>query len=185
MLAPWGRARRLFLFLPVMLHSLFSRSAASRLLVALVSALSLLTACKKDDDKDYAQIDEATLKQYVADNTLTAAQRQESGLYFVPVTTTSGVQPKAGQTVSVLYTGTLLNGTVFDASSQHGNKPISFVLGAGQVITGWDEGIALMTKGSKATLLIPSQLAYGSRGAGGSIPPNTPLRFDVELVEVK
>jgi FKBP-type peptidyl-prolyl cis-trans isomerase len=169
------------------------RSITSRLLVVLVSSLSLLTACNKEEVEDYtppfneavAQQDEATIKQYVADNKLTNAQRQASGLYFVPVTTTTGVQPKAGQIVSVLYTGSLLDGTVFDASSKNGNEPIEFALGKRKVITGWDEGIALMTKGSKATLLIPSQLAYGARGAGGVIAPNTVLRFDVELVEVK
>ncbi|PJJ47769.1 FKBP-type peptidyl-prolyl cis-trans isomerase [Hymenobacter chitinivorans] len=161
-----------------MLTRFFSRS-----LFVLVSTLSLLSACQKDD-KDYSQVDEGIIKQYVADNKLTGAQRQNSGLYFAPTNTTTGVQPKAGQTVSVLYTGLLLDGTVFDASSKHGGTPISFTLGAGQVIKGWDEGISLMTKGSKAMLLIPSQLAYGSRGAG-TIPPNTVLRFDVELVDVK
>ncbi|UOQ73947.1 FKBP-type peptidyl-prolyl cis-trans isomerase [Hymenobacter cellulosilyticus] len=168
-----------------MLHRFFSRSLPSRVLV-LLSTLSLLAACQKEDEKDYTQIDEGIIKQYVADNKLTDAQRQDSGLYFVPTNKTTGVQPNAGQTVSVLYTGMLLDGTVFDATSKRGNTPFSFKLGARQVITGWDEGIALMNKGSKATLLIPSRLAYGSQGAGGgTIPPNTVLRFDVELVDVK
>ncbi|UOQ54691.1 FKBP-type peptidyl-prolyl cis-trans isomerase [Hymenobacter cellulosivorans] len=168
-----------------MLYRFSFRSLTRPVLLGLVSTLSLVSACKKEDEKDYTQIDEEIIKQYVADNKLTDAQRQSSGLYFVPTNKTTGVQPKAAQTVSVLYTGTRLDGTVFDASSKHGGAPFSFVLGARQVITGWDEGIALMTKGSKAILLIPSRLAYGARGAGSSIPPNTVLRFDVELVDVK
>ncbi|TGE16997.1 FKBP-type peptidyl-prolyl cis-trans isomerase [Hymenobacter elongatus] len=164
-----------------MLFSFFPRSF-SRLLLLVLSTAGLLTACAKD--KDYTAIDEAIIKQYVADNKLTGAQRQNSGLYFVPITTTTGMQPKAKQTVSVLYTGSLLNGTVFDASSKNGNKPFRFLLGENQVIKGWDEGIALLTKGSKATLLIPSHLAYGSQGAGASIPANAVLRFDVELVDI-
>ncbi|MCB2409895.1 FKBP-type peptidyl-prolyl cis-trans isomerase [Hymenobacter lucidus] len=165
-----------------MLPSFFSRSLSSRLFLVLFSAVSLLTACEKD--KDYAAIDEGLIKQYIADNKLVDAQRQESGLYFVPITKTSGVQPKGGQLVSVLYTGMLLNGTVFDATSNRGNKPFSFSLGRNEVIKGWDEGIALLKKGEKATLLIPSQLGYGSQ-ATGSIPANSVLRFDVELVDVK
>jgi FKBP-type peptidyl-prolyl cis-trans isomerase FkpA len=74
---------------------------------------------------------------------------------------------------------------VFDSSEKMGNKPIEFPLGVGQVIPGWDKGIALLNKGSKATLLIPSSLAYGQRGAGQDIPADSPLRFDVELVDVK
>jgi FKBP-type peptidyl-prolyl cis-trans isomerase len=77
-----------------------------------------------------------------------------------------------------------LNGTEFDSSYSR-NTPFEFTLGMGQVIRGWDEGIALMPIGSKATLLIPSELGYGSRGAGGSIPPDTILRFDVELIGVR
>lgn len=152
-------------------------------MLVLLSAFSLLTACKKD--KDYAAIDEGLIKQYIADNKLADAQRQESGLYFVPITKTSGVQPKGGQLVSVLYTGMLLDGKVFDATSNRGNKPFEFALGRNQVIKGWDEGIALIKKGEKAMLLIPSQLAYGSDGAGSSVPANAVLRFDVELVDIK
>ncbi|MGI4870271.1 MAG: FKBP-type peptidyl-prolyl cis-trans isomerase [Janthinobacterium lividum] len=114
------------------------------------------------------------------------AQKQSSGLYYVPVTTNaSGTPAVAGKTVSVLYTGTLLDGTVFDASSKNGNKPFDFVLGAGQVIKGWDQGIALMHKGEKAVLLIPSALGYGASGAGSAIPPNTVIKFDVEVTDVK
>ncbi len=154
-----------------------------------VTASLFTTACKKDvvvTNQDYSAIDEAIIVKYLADNKITTAQRQPSGLYYVPVTAnTSAVRATAGKTVSVLYTGRLMNGTVFDASSQHGNTAISFLLGRGQVIAGWDEGIALMYKGDKGVLLIPSALGYGASGAGQSIPPNAVLRFEVELTDVK
>ena len=137
-------------------------------------------------DLNFAATDNALITKYIADNKITTAQKQASGLYYVPVTANaSGAQATAGKTVSVIYTGTLLDGTVFDASSLHGNTPISFVLGAGQVIKGWDEGIALMRKGEKSVLLIPSALAYGPTSPATSIPANSVLRFEVELVDVK
>ncbi|RYY16678.1 MAG: FKBP-type peptidyl-prolyl cis-trans isomerase [Cytophagaceae bacterium] len=137
-------------------------------------------------DLGYAATDEAIIQKYLTANTITGAQRQASGLYYVPITANpTGTPATAGKSVSVLYTGRLLDGTVFDASSQHGNVPITFTLGAGQVIAGWDEGIALMRKGEKATLLIPSALAYGPSGAGTTITPNTVLRFEVEVTDVK
>jgi FKBP-type peptidyl-prolyl cis-trans isomerase FkpA len=86
--------------------------------------------------------------------------------------------------VSVNYNGTLLSGKQFDSSDKAG-KPIDFPIGQGAVIPGWDEGIALLNKGSRAILLIPSALAYGTRGAGADIPANAPLRFEVELVDVQ
>ena len=108
----------------------------------------------------------------------------ESGLYFIETQQGTGKQAEAGKTVEVHYTGSLLNGQVFDSSVER-NEPFSFKLGVGQVIPGWDEGIALMKVGGKATLVIPSELGYGARGAGGAIPPNSTLIFDVELIEVK
>jgi peptidyl-prolyl cis-trans isomerase A (cyclophilin A) len=96
----------------------------------------------------------------------------------------TGAQAAAGKTVSVHYTGKFLDGKVFDSSISRG-EPITFKLGVGQVIKGWDEGIALTKVGGKAQLIIPSNLGYGERGAGGVIPPNTTLVFDVELVDVK
>ena len=95
-----------------------------------------------------------------------------------------GAKPIQGQNVSVHYKGSLLDGTVFD-SSYNRNAPIDFALGVGQVIKGWDEGIALLSKGSKAIFIIPSDLGYGSAGAGGVIPPDATLRFEVELVDFK
>jgi FKBP-type peptidyl-prolyl cis-trans isomerase len=84
---------------------------------------------------------------------------------------------------TVNYKGMLLDGTVFDSSE--GREPFTFQLGQGQVIKGWDEGIALMQKGTKALLIIPSALAYGDRGAGDMIPPYSPLVFEVEMIDFK
>ncbi len=95
-----------------------------------------------------------------------------------------GPMPKKGQTVAVHYTGTLSDGTKFD-SSRDRNQPISFVLGAGRVIKGWDEAIAEMKVGTRAKITIPPAMGYGDRGAGGVIPPNATLIFDVELMEAK
>lgn len=108
----------------------------------------------------------------------------DSGLQYEEVQAGSGSQPQAGDIVSVHYTGTLTNGVVFDSSYQR-NEPLSFSLGTGMVIPGWDEGIGLMNEGGKARLTIPPALAYGERGAGGVIPPNATLIFDVELVDVR
>jgi FKBP-type peptidyl-prolyl cis-trans isomerase len=131
--------------------------------------------------------DDYIITKYLADNKITTAQKQPSGLYYVPGTTNpSGPLASVGKTASVLYTGRFVtgSGSIFDASSQHGNVPFDFVVGKGQVIPGWDEGIALMRKGEKGQLLIPSALAYGSRGST-TIPANTVLRFDVEVTDVK
>lgn len=107
----------------------------------------------------------------------------ESGLQFTEISAGEGPVAESGQIVSVHYTGTLEDGTVFDSSYNRG-EPISFPLGAGFVIPGWDEGIAMMNVGSQAILVIPPDLGYGAQGAGGVIPPNATLIFDVELVEV-
>ena len=110
--------------------------------------------------------------------------KTESGLYYKINKIGIGNEPSVGQTVSVHYKGMLLDKTEFDSSFKR-NKPIEFTLGIGQVIPGWDEGIMLLKKGSSATLIIPPELAYGSSGAGGVIPPNATLIFEVELIDVK
>lgn len=107
-----------------------------------------------------------------------------SGLEYTEVEAGTGAQAEAGKTVSVHYTGKFQDGNVFDSSVSRG-EPITFQLGKGKVIKGWDEGIALMKVGGKAQLIIPPDLAYGERGAGGVIPSNATLVFDVELVDVK
>lgn len=116
--------------------------------------------------------------------TYPTAQKTASGLWYVIENAGTGDQAIAGKTVSVHYAGKLDNGKEFDNSYKRG-QPIEFKLGVGQVIPGWDEGIALMRVGAKYKLIIPSNLGYGKRGAGGVIPPNATLIFDTELLESK
>lgn len=107
----------------------------------------------------------------------------ESGLRYIDVEPGEGDLAKAGDTVSVHYTGWLVNGTKFDSSKDRGT-PFQFALGARRVIKGWDEGVAGMKVGGVRKLIIPPELGYGSRGAGSAIPPNATLIFEVELLEV-
>jgi FKBP-type peptidyl-prolyl cis-trans isomerase FkpA len=106
-----------------------------------------------------------------------------SGLVIEELTIGTGATAAAGKKVSVHYTGWLTNGTKFDSSKDRGN-PFIFPLGKGHVIKGWDEGVAGMKVGGKRKLTVPAALGYGSRGAGGVIPPNATLVFEVELLEV-
>ncbi|MGK7911328.1 MAG: FKBP-type peptidyl-prolyl cis-trans isomerase [Synechococcus sp.] len=108
----------------------------------------------------------------------------DSGLQYIDIEEGTGASPETGQTVVVHYTGKLDDGSVFDSSVQR-NRPFEFTIGVGQVIKGWDEGVATMKVGGKRQLIIPSDLGYGSRGAGGVIPPNATLTFDVELLDIK
>ncbi|OCR02468.1 peptidylprolyl isomerase [Oscillatoriales cyanobacterium USR001] len=105
-----------------------------------------------------------------------------SGLKYVDLKEGDGAVPKTGQTVVVHYTGTLEDGTKFDSSRDRG--PFQFKLGVGQVIKGWDEGVASMKVGGRRKLIIPANLGYGNGGAGGVIPPNATLIFDVELLRI-
>ena len=107
-----------------------------------------------------------------------------SGLEYDDLVEGTGVSPQSGQTAVVHYTGTLTNGKKFDSSVDRG-QPFSFTIGRGQVIAGWDEGVATMKVGGKRKLTIPPNLGYGARGAGGVIPPNATLVFEAELLEVR
>lgn len=131
-----------------------------------------------DQQKD---ADKELIEKYIAENNL-EARALESGLFYVQTQEGEGETPETGVKVKVHYTGKLLNGKVFDSSVERGT-PFEFALGTGQVIKGWDEGIAIMKKGEKGMLLIPSHLGYGQRGAGADIPPNSVLIFEVELID--
>ena len=174
---------------------------AGNTLVVLASARELLTLADMNARRQKEQAenvrqgqllaaaqttkDAALIQAYLKKNKL-VAKKTTGGTYYIVTRPGKGLPPKKGQTVRVLYRGTVLaTGKEFDASAKHGNEPFAFALGTGQVIAGWDQGIAMLTKGSKATLLIPSPLGYGSRGAGADIPANAVLRFDVELVDFK
>ncbi len=111
-------------------------------------------------------------------------EETKSGLRYQIIQKGNGKAAEAGKMVSVHYKGQLADGTVFDSSYKR-NAPLDFQVGVGQVIPGWDEGICLLNVGDKARLVIPSDLAYGAAGAGGVIPPNATLVFDVELMDVK
>jgi peptidylprolyl isomerase len=108
----------------------------------------------------------------------------ETGMKYEIIKEGTGPSPKRGDSVTVHYTGWLEDGTKFDSSVDR-NQPFTFKLGVGQVIQGWDDGVATMRVGGKTKFFIPPELGYGSRGAGGVIPPNAKLIFEVELLSVK
>tara|TARA_R110002074_G_scaffold348282_1_gene518687 strand:+ start:19947 stop:20879 length:933 start_codon:yes stop_codon:yes gene_type:complete len=122
-------------------------------------------------------------KEAELDKVAAGFESTASGLRYKMIQKGNGAKAEKGKQVSVHYEGSLLSGDVFDSSYKR-NSPIDFQLGIGQVIPGWDEGISLLKVGDKARFVIPSDLAYGSAGAGGVIPPNATLIFDVELMKV-
>ena len=143
------------------------------------AAIAKIEADKKKKAEEFA-----ANQQKLVDDLKAEMQVTPSGLYYKITKTTDGIAPQRGDEVAVHYAGKLVDGSEFDSSFKR-NQPIDIPIGVGQVIKGWDEGIMLLKEGETATLLIPSELGYGSAGAGGVIPPNAWLIFDVELVSVK
>ncbi len=139
-----------------------------------------LVGCDRDQDKFKVKtrtvMDEIPEIEVVADTT-------ETGLIIQNIENGEGAEAKAGDAVQVHYTGWLVNGKKFDSSVDR-KKPFQFKLGAGEVIQGWDQGVQGMKVGGKRRLTIPSELAYGEKGAAGVIPPNSVLIFDVELLKI-
>ncbi|MBC6699552.1 FKBP-type peptidyl-prolyl cis-trans isomerase [Hymenobacter puniceus] len=168
----------------------------------LLSSAVLFTACNDSGididalnaqallrQKQVRTADSLAITKYIADSSFTTARRQPSGLYIITKKAGAGSLPTAGQQASVVYTGRLIsNNQVFDKSRIGADGlPVPFVyrVGGGQVIAGWELGIAQLRKGEKAILLMPSELAYGPTGANGVVPPDAPLRFDVELTNLQ
>ncbi|WGV28604.1 FKBP-type peptidyl-prolyl cis-trans isomerase [Halotia branconii] len=159
-----------------------------------VVVLVLAQVGSKQDSAIAASLSQTTpaSTSVIENNTLIASKPMSddkavttpSGLKYVELEKGSGATPQTGNTVVVHYTGTLEDGTKFDSSRDRG-QPFSFKLGVGQVIKGWDEGLSTMKVGDRRQLIIPPELGYGSRGAGGVIPPNATLLFDVELLDIK
>ena len=143
------------------------------------AAVAKIEADKKKKAEEFA-----ANQQKLVDDLKAGMQSTPSGLYYKITKATNGAAPQRGDEVAVHYAGKLVDGSEFDSSFKR-NQPIDIPIGVGQVIKGWDEGIMLLKEGETATLLIPSELGYGSAGAGGVIPPNAWLIFDVELVSVK
>lgn len=150
----------------------------------IIAAFFVLTICRKSSRKDNADIKTEAKNK---DEGRTKMKRTATGLEYDIITEGKGETPTKGKPVTVHYTGWLNEkgekGKKFDSSVDR-KQPFSFTLGAGQVIKGWDEGVASMRVGEIRRLFIPSNLGYGARGAGGVIPPNADLIFDVELLKV-
>ena len=126
-------------------------------------------------------VDLELIENYLKENNVNAT-KTESGLYYEITKNGSGDNASAGDNVTVHYTGMLLNGEVFDSSLSR-NEPFSFQLGRGMVIKGWDEGITYFNKGAEGRIFIPSPLGYGAAGAGGAIPPNAILIFEIQVLD--
>ena len=137
-----------------------------------------------EGSREKREAEEKAKQKELLDSVATGYDETASGLRYQILQKGNGKKATKGAQVSVHYKGQLLDGTVFDSSYKR-KQPIDFAIGLGQVIAGWDEGILLLQVGDKARFVIPSQLAYGATGAGGVIPPNATLIFDVELMDVK
>lgn len=142
---------------------------------------SILAEKKSESQR---QIDDELIKKYLAENNLNA-ERTEDGLYYLIEKKGAGANAKSGNQVSVLYTGMLLNGKVFDSSEMGGGEPFKVKLGGHSVIEGWEKGLAFFNSGAKGKLFIPSSMAYGEKEYPGRIPANSVLIFEIEVTNIK
>jgi len=161
------------------MYNLFINISKSTLVLLLV--FISFSACT-DSDADLLEAEKVLLQEYLTQNNITT-EATASGLYYIETIAGAGNKPTVGQTVEVHYTGTFIDGEKFDSSYDRG-VPFKFILGAGQVIKGWDEGISYMKVGTEATLIIPSNLGYGSNPPSG-IPPYSTLIFKVKLLGIE
>lgn len=152
-----------------------------RTTVAVALAVALTIGCQRASDQAGTDAGTSGEKASAMDEKM---EKTASGLQYVDTKVGTGASPKTGQTAVVHYTGWLLDGKKFDSSKDRG-QPFTFAVGRGQVIKGWDEGVATMKVGGVRKLIIPPDLGYGARGAGGAIPPNATLTFEVELLEIR
>ncbi len=164
-------------------------------LLSALMIIGLLTACSSKKSETTTETTVTQKKEQVVTTTPPASNipalpedattiTTASGMQYVDIIVGEGDSPVAGNMVTVHYTGWLLDGKKFDSSVDR-NQPFQFKIGAGQVIKGWDEGVASMQRGGQRRLILPPELAYGARGAGGVIPPDATLIFDVQLIDFK
>lgn len=149
--------------------------------VLIIGGLVFFTQGNKND-RDDSSVSKSNLN--INSTTTMTTETSATKLTIEDQVIGTGVEAKAGDSVTVHYVGSLLNGTIFDASKNHGDQGFTFTLGIGQVIKGWDQGVAGMKVGGKRKLTIPADLAYGNNAVGGVIPANSTLIFEVELLKV-
>lgn len=173
------------------MHTNRFRSMATWLpLVLLVLGSLLAYSCQKMeedtiDNTDYSARDKQIIEDYIRANSFTGTRIDTLNMVIIVTQPGTGALPAVGQSVSALYTGSLVpSGNVFDSTTSRGDQPLTFAVGRGQVISGWDIGFSRLRRGSKAILLIPSALGYGGR-ANGAIPSASVLRFDVEVKAIQ
>jgi peptidylprolyl isomerase len=160
------------------------RNVEKMIILLLLTAGIAIPACSQKENKTMnAEQKVPAVEQQAAAPATDQYVKSASGLSYLDIKPGTGALPAPGKQVKVHYTGWLENGTKFDSSVDRG-QPFVFPIGAGQVIPGWDEGVMSMKVGGKRKLIIPPQLGYGARGAGGVIPPNATLIFEVELLDV-